>query len=402
MRRVILHLDMDAFFAAIEQHDHAELRGKPVVVGADPKGGKGRGVVSTCSYEARAYGVRSAMPISQAYRLCPHAVFLPVRGERYAEVSAQVMEVLGQFSPLVEQVSIDEAFVDLTGTEKLLGPARQVAEQIKLQVRQRTGLTASVGIAPNKFIAKVASDLQKPDGLVVVEEEEVREFLWPLPVAKLWGVGEKTRQLLERLGLRTIGDVARQSPTSLAKQLGTTGLHLWRLANGIDDRPVVPTTVPKSLSRETTFERDVDDVEYLHATVVTLADMVARGLRQEKMRGCTVTLKIRLEDFSTFTRSRTLPEATDSSQLIGSTALELFRRFDCGGKKFRLLGVGVSGLVGAAGSQLSLFEHSKPDKIDEVTDRVRMRFGEGAIFRASALGKRQPRRGGSGSYRNDT
>jgi nucleotidyltransferase/DNA polymerase involved in DNA repair len=401
MSRVILHLDMDAFFAAIEQHDHPELRGRPVVVGADPKGGKGRGVVSTCSYEARAYGLRSAMPISQAYRLCPHAVFLPVRGERYAEVSAQVMQVLAHFSPLIEQVSIDEAFVDLTGTERLLGPPREVGVRIKQEVRQRTGLTASVGIAPNKFVAKIASDLEKPDGLVVVEEGQVNEFLWPLPVAKLWGVGEKTRPLLEALGLRTIGDVARQSPSFLAEKFGSMGAHLWRLANGIDDRPVVPTTVPKSMSKEITFEQDTDDEERLHATLVTLADMVARGLRQEKMRCSTVTVKIRLADFATFTRSRTLPEPTSSSQTIGSTALELFRHFDRGGKKVRLLGVAVSGLLGKEGTQLTLFDTVERSRIDEAIDRVRARFGDEAIFRASSLGKRR-HGGGSGNYKNDT
>ncbi|MBC7187525.1 MAG: DNA polymerase IV, partial [Calditrichaeota bacterium] len=381
---------MDAFFAAIEQLDHPELRGKPVVVGADPKGGKGRGVVSTCSYEARAFGLRSAMPISQAYRLCPHAVFLPVRGERYAEVSAQVMEVLGEFSPLIEQVSIDEAFVDLTGTEKLLGPPREVGMRIKQEVRRRTGLTASVGIAPNKFVAKIASDLRKPDGFVVVEEHEVRDFLWPLPVGKLWGVGEKTRPHLERLGLHTIGDVARQSPSFLHERFGAMGLHLWHLANGIDDRPVVPTTAAKSMSKETTFEQDTDDEELLKATLVGLADAVARCLRQERLRGCTVTLKIRLEGFATFTRSRTLGEPTNSSEVIGATAADLLRHFERGKKKVRLLGVGVSGLVSEGAAQLALFDEGTRSKIDKAMDLVRERFGEEAIFRASSI---RPRRG---------
>ncbi|MDZ7337081.1 MAG: DNA polymerase IV [candidate division KSB1 bacterium] len=385
MGRVVLHLDMDAFFAAIEQRDHPELQGKPVVVGADPKGGKGRGVVSTCSYEARAFGIRSAMPISQAYRLCPWAVFLPVRGERYLEVSAEVMRILGQFSPQIEQVSIDEAFVDLTGTERLLGPPREVGVRIKQEVHRRTRLTASVGIAPNKFIAKVASDLRKPDGLVVVEESEVTDFLWPLPVSKLWGVGEKTMPQLQLLGLHTIGDVAKQTPQFLQARFGALGLHLWRLAQGIDERPVVPVTEAKSLSKETTFPEDTDDHEVLHGTLVALADAVARGLRQEKVRGYTVTLKIRLEDFATFTRSRTLSQATDSSQTILTVGEELLRCFDRGHKRVRLLGIGVSGLVRDVEGQLALFDEPARSPIDEVMDRVRERFGEKAISRASAV-----------------
>ncbi len=401
MGRVILHLDMDAFFAAIEEHDHPELRGKPVVVGADPKGGRGRGVVSTCSYEARAFGIRSAMPISQAYRLCPQAVFLPVRGERYTEVSAQVMQILGQFSPMVEQVSIDEAFADLTGTERVLGPPRQVGLRIKQDVHRLTGLTASVGIAPNKFIAKIASDLQKPDGLVVVEEGEITDFLWPLPVSKLWGVGEKTRPQLERFGLRTIGDVARQSPHFLQGRFGALGVHLWQLAHGIDDRPVVPVSAAKSMSKETTFPEDVDDPERLHATLVALADALARGMRQENLRGHTVTLKIRLEDFATFTRSRTLLEATSSSETILKVAEKLFAGFDRGQKRVRLLGIGVSGLVRDGERQLALFNEPARSAIDEVMDRVRERFGEQAIARASVVAGQSGRRPKARSYKND-
>ncbi|MDZ7370386.1 MAG: DNA polymerase IV [candidate division KSB1 bacterium] len=387
MSRLILHLDMDAFFAAIEQLDFPELRGKPVVVGADPKGGKGRGVVSTCSYEARAFGIRSAMPISEAYRRCPHAVFVRPRGKRYGEISRRIMQILAEFSPLVEPISIDEAFVDITSTYKFFGSPEETARRIKARVRQETGLTASVGLAPNKFIAKIASDLQKPDGLVIVREEEVQSFLTPLPIARLWGVGTKTLPRLEALGIRTIGDLAAYPREELYKIFGEAGLHYHRLARGIDERPVGGEAPAKSIGREITFEQDVNDEEKLTATLRFLCNELAHEMRRYGLAGSTVTLKIRLHDFSTFTRSHTLAEPVDHFAEIFATAVDLFRRFERHGTPVRLLGVAVSRLTSCE-RQLTLFgaQESPSHKADEVMDRIRARFGKDAITRAAGLG----------------
>ncbi len=395
MGRIIFHIDMDAFFAAIEELDNPSLRGKPVVVGADPKGGRGRGVVSTANYEARKYGIHSAMPISEAYRRCPHAVFLPVRGERYHEVSRTIMSLLREYTPLVEPVSIDEAFLDMTHSPRLFGPVEQVAMDLKRRIREVTGgLTASVGVAPNKFLAKVASDLEKPDGLVVVPEEGVEDFLWPLPVSRLWGVGERTEPLLESLGIRTIGDLARYPREELVRRFGAWGHQLWELAHGRDDRPVVPTWRAKSISQEHTFERDVDDPEVMTQTLVDLVDGVTRQMRDEGVRGRTVTLKIRLEDFSTFTRSRTLDEPTNRFSEVSRVVLELFERFDRRGQKVRLLGVGVSNFE-RGGRQLTFLEQLEEehkDKVDEIVDLVRRKFGESAIRRGVVLRPRKRKR----------
>ncbi|MDZ7373105.1 MAG: DNA polymerase IV [candidate division KSB1 bacterium] len=389
MGRIIFHIDMDAFFAAIEELDNPNLRGKPVVVGADPKGGKGRGVVSTANYEARKYGIRSAMPISEAYRRCPHAVFLPVRGERYHEVSRQIMALLKQYTPLLEPVSIDEAYLDMTHSPRLFGPPEQVAREIKKRIREVTGgLTASVGVAPNKFLAKVASDLQKPDGLVVVPEDRIEEFLWPLPVGRLWGVGERTEPILESLGLRTIGDVARTSPEELVRRFGSWGYQLWELAHGRDNRPVVPTWKAKSISQETTFERDIDDEEAMVQTLLYLADGVTRQLRDEGLRGRTITVKIRLEDFSTFTRSQSLEVPTDRFADVSRVVLDLFRRFDRRGQRVRLLGVGVSNFE-REHRQLTFLDQLEEsrDRVDEIIDLVRRKFGESSIQRGITAGR---------------
>jgi len=378
---------MDAFFAAIEQLDHPEYRGKPVIVGADPQGGKGRGVVSTASYEARKYGIHSAMPISQAYRLCPHAIFLPVRGERYAAVSHQIMVILADFTPLVEQVSIDEAFLDISQSLNLFGSPEALGQAIKARIRAQTQLTGSVGIAPNKFVAKVASEFQKPDGLVVVRDGEVQEFLRPLPINKLWGVGPKTERSLRERGYSTIGQIADTPKERLIQQLGQWGLHLWELANGIDDRPVSPTSIAKSVSQETTFSVDTDDVQQMENTLRRLADDLGALMRKEGLKGRTITLKIRLEDFSTFTRSRTVPDFTDSSDFFYRMARDLFRRFDRQGKKVRLLGIGVSHLNTVGGEQLTLFKEtpSMARRLERVLDEVQTKFGGGALRRASTL-----------------
>jgi len=420
--RCILHIDMDAFFAAVEILDHPEYRGKPLVVGADPKGGAGRGVVSTASYEARVFGIHSAMPISQAYRRCPQAIFLPGRPERYVEISRRVMNSLKDFSPVLQQVSIDEAFLDITQTARPLGGPLAVAKKIKQHIRDEIGLTASIGMASNKFVAKVASDLQKPDGLTLCEAGKEKEFLAPLPVARLWGVGKKTEGRLVQMGYRTIGEVAAASPDFLFRKFGKWGSHLWELANGIDERPVEEWGPQKSISHEHTFEVDQGGVALLEHTLWSLADELSREMRDAELKGRTLTLKIRLEGFITSTRRRTLRESTHDASMMRDVAVELFRNFDRQGKKVRLLGIGMSQLnndkiqssngapnaTGYAIEQLDLFQEEEPhqsrargtlavshpsEKISELIDTLRNKFGEGSAKRGSLIERpAEPRR----------
>ncbi len=384
--RIILHIDMDAFFAAIEQNDHPEWRGEPVIVGADPKNGRGRGVVSTCSYEARVYGVRSAMPISKAWQLCPQAVYVYPRGKRYAEVSRCVMAILDHYSPDLEQISIDEAFLDISSTHKLYSGAENMARRIKQEIVGVTGLTSSIGIAPNKFLAKIASDLRKPDGLVIVAPDAVQAFLQPLEIGRLWGVGAKTLPHLQQMGIRTIGDLARFSQKELADRFGKSGVHYWRLAHGLDDREVREDGQAKSVSRELTFDQDESDEAALRQTLFYLCDDLTKEMRKNELYGRTITLKIRLHDFSTFTRSRTIKQPTNRTTLIRTTVEELFTAFDRRNQAVRLLGVGVSHLEGA-GEQLQLFaeEAQSADRLERVMDQVRKRFGDRSITRASLL-----------------
>ncbi len=387
--KVILHIDMDAFFAAIEELDHPEYRGKPVVVGADPKGGKGRGVVSTCNYEARKYGIHSAMPISQAYRRCPHAIYVFPRMRRYVEMSRKVHKIFYEFTPLVEPISVDEAFLDVTGCQRLFGTPEEIAKTIKQRIKDVTGLTASVGVAPSKFVAKIASDLEKPDGLVIVRPEEVRQFLTPLPISKMWGVGKKTEEKLRSMGIDTIGKIAAMPREEIVKKLGKVGLHFWYLANGIDDRDVQTESGRKSVSLENTFLEDVDDESTIEEMIRSLSDNVSRILRKKCIKGKTLTLKIRLEDFSTFTRSQSFNEFIDSSVVITEKALTLYRNFDRQGKKVRLLGVGISNLNIHVGDQLNLFDkqQEQKNKIDQVIDLIQDKFGADLIRKASLLDK---------------
>ncbi len=393
--RTILHVDMDAFYAAVEQLDHPEYRGKPVVVGADPKAGTGRGVVSAASYEARKFGIHSALPISKAYRLCPDAVFVYPRMERYCELSEEIMEILGGFSPLVEKLSVDEAFLDCTGTKRLFGPPEKLGAAVKAAIRERTGLTASVGIATNKSIAKIASDLQKPDGLTICPSGSESEFLAPLPISCLWGAGKKTVQYLHSLNLQRVGDIAALSIEVLERKLGKIGRHLWYLANGIDERPVTGEYEAKSIGEELTYEKDEEDGAVMEATLLELSDRVARRTRKSNVRGRTITLKIRLEGFETFTRSKTLERAVNDMFSIRDAAMELFRRFNRGGKKVRLLGVKISNLErrGDCGpEQQNLFgvgiglDHPRKEKIEEILDGLKDDFGS-HVTRASLLGK---------------
>ncbi len=395
--RVIVHVDMDAFFAAIEQRDNPELRGKPVVVGADPKGGRGRGVVSTCSYEARSYGIHSAQPISQAYRLCPQAVYLPVRGERYEEVSRDVRQILSEFTPVIEPVSIDEAFLDVSGTVHLFGGKRALAEKLQARIEEQTGLTASLGVAPNKMVAKIASDMRKPRGLVIVEPDEVESFLRPLPVGKLWGVGEKTERALKALGIRTIGDLADADRDGLARRFGKYGPELWELAHGRDERPVETSEEVKSVGNEHTFEQDTADPELIASTLMRLCEKVAQRLREGGWRGRTVTTKVRLADFTTLSRARTLERHMDSVPEIFEVACANLERADVGGQKVRLVGVTVSGLQAGAPRQTRLFDRARDGtdrgdkwrRLGPAIDRIRERFGDDALRHGTSLQRRK-------------
>jgi nucleotidyltransferase/DNA polymerase involved in DNA repair len=395
--RTILHVDLDAFYAAVEVREDPKLRGKPVIVGADPRGGRGRGVVSAASYEARRFGVHSAMPISQAFRLCPHAVFLKPRHELYAEVSARFLAILERFTDLVEPLSIDEAFLDVTGSLRLFGDGEAIARRIQRAVQAEERLSASIGVAPSKFAAKIASDLKKPGGLVVVPPEGVCGFLEPLPVERLFGAGPRTAARLHRLGARTIGDVARLSLQLLRAELGeATALHFHRLANGIDERPVEPEREARSLGRETTFEADVADRAEVARTLLRLVDEVCARLRRHGLAGRTVTVKLRTSDFETAHRAQTLREPADTAEAIAPVARRLLAKADGTKLPIRLVGVAVSHF-GAA--QPALFEELRARQgraVESALDEVRRRFGEEAVTRGALLrrpGARRERRG---------
>ncbi len=386
-QRCIIHVDMDAFFAAVEQRDNPALRGKPVIVGGDPDK---RGVVSTCSYEARAYGVRSAMPARTAKRLCPDAVFLPVNMKKYKRVSQEVMEILKKVSPVIEQVSVDEAFLDVTERADSIDSAAALARKIKQEIENATGLTASVGVAANKFLAKVASDLDKPNGLTVIRPEDVEKTLNPLPVSRIWGVGKVVQSKLEDMGIRTIEELLRLRRSELEDTFGKFGGQLYRLARGEDDSEVVMHRRRKSISNETTFEVDVDDVAVLTSVLERLCRSVAEELRSLSLKARTVTTKVRFADFETLTRRRTLPIRVDDAKEIQEVAWPLFADA-CGlpsdqqggevpGRKVRLVGVGVSHL-GRQTGQMDLFsdERRKAEAKSRIVGGIRERFGEDSI-----------------------
>jgi len=378
---IIAHIDMDAFFAAVEQRDHPELLGKPVVVGADPKKGRGRGVVSTASYEARVYGIHSAMPISKAYRLCPHAVFLPGSMKKYSKVSNQIFDIFYDFTPEIEPISVDEAFLDLTGSFHFYKTPYNTCVALKERIKKETRLTASVGIAPVKMAAKIASDLCKPDGLLEIKEGGLLDFLWPLKIEKLWGVGPKTKETLNRMKIETIGDIARTPLEILRNRFGENGEHLYSLANGIDPRQVVLEEEAKSVSNEHTFERDTADKDEIYRTLLYLSEKVSRRLRKDNLKGKTLTVKIRLADFKTYTRAFTYPERTNFTDTIYRKAKEVFDGFYKSGMKVRLLGVRLSHFNDPY-VQENLFEDEKNvrlEKIHRAVDSVKNRFGEDAI-----------------------
>jgi DNA polymerase-4 len=391
--RTILHVDMDAFYAAVEQRDHPEYKGKPVIVGSDPKGGRGRGIVATCSYEARKFGIHSAQPISKAWKLCPQGIYVPPDMGKYARVSSRVMNILSEFTEMVEQVSIDEAFLDVTGSERLFGSGSEIAQKIKGRIREELHLTASVGVARNKFVAKVASDLNKPDGLVVVAAGREREFLSPLPIGRLWGVGQKTEAYLRKMGLERIGQLADLQHSASVARLGKSGAHLWQLAQGIDDRPVFPDESFKSIGREVTFEQDTADSTLLETTLLDLTEKVAQRLRLQGARARTITIKFRETDFSTFTRRVSLDGPVDTAEKIFPVALKLLKSLFREGALVRLIGVYASNLeTEAAGKQMSLFNHqaqTKDRKLSAALDDITLRFGGEAITRAALVKKKK-------------
>ncbi|MBN2711878.1 MAG: DNA polymerase IV [Planctomycetes bacterium] len=387
--RAILHVDMDAFYASVEQHDNPELRGKPVIVGGSAEG---RGVVSAASYEARAYGVHSAMPTSKAHRLCPHGIFLRVRMWRYQEVSEQVHAVFAEFTPDIQPISVDEAFLDISGCQRLFGSPAEIARKLKDAVKARTGLTASVGVGPNRFVAKIASDIEKPDGLVLIRREEVLDRLAPLPVNRIWGVGRVTGLKMEKLGINTIADLRQWPQHTLVEHFGNTGASLYNLARGEDHSEVEEGEVEKSVSNETTFSRDLFDTGELEHALLALSDKVGSRLRSKGFTGRTIQLKVKYGDFTSITRRVTLPCPTCVGSEIYSVAVKLLHaRTEAGSRSIRLIGVGVSGLYEGNIRQATLFSpvdtssQEKSEKAERAVDRIREKLGPDFIGRGSLM-----------------
>ena len=400
MQRWIMHIDMDAFYASVEQRDTPSLKGLPVIIG-----GGVRGVVSAASYEARAYGVRSAMPIFRARTLCPSGVFIPVRMNRYAEVSHTIMEILQEFSPVVEKASIDEAYLDATGLHRVFGPVENMGQAIKQTVKDRTGLTCSVGLAQVKFLAKIASDMDKPDGLTIIYPENTLDFLATLPVGKIPGVGKKTLPTLEKLGVNVAADIARYPRDFWIRRFGKMGGTLFDRAEGKDEREVLPYEPPKSESAENTFEEDTNDRELLTTWLLRQAERVGLSLRKQNLAGRTVTLKIKYADFTTVTHARTLPQRTCVTRTIFDTAVALLEEV-APTEKIRLIGVGVSHFEEdrkpppATVRQLSLLDNpadketaqaepphavTRERAMDAVMDAVREKFGANMVMRGRLL-----------------
>jgi len=378
--RKILHVDMDAFYASVEERENPQLNGKPVIVGGTAEG---RGVVSAANYAARKFGIHSAMPMVTALRLCPDVIRISPRISFYADVSAQIRAIFARYTPQIEPLSLDEAFLDVTASEKLFHSAEQIARNIKQDIRNELQLVASVGVAPNKFIAKIASDINKPDGFVVVDDHAVQAFLDPLPVTRLWGAGKVTVALFEKMGIRTIGQLRRQSREWLASHMGQFGEHLWQLANGIDDRAVISEGQAKSISHETTFAEDLRSKELLIAWLLHLTEQVGSRLRRYALKGRTVTVKIRYHDFKTVTRSHTVSAETDNTDQLWQVVQRLF--LDNWNDKIpvRLIGMGVSALShsGEHMQQGDLFLNESIVKIDRLADSINSRFGPNTVQR---------------------
>ena len=380
--RSILHVDMDAFYASVEILENPELKGKPVIVGGVPES---RGVVAAASYEVRKFGVHSAMSSYRALKLCPHAIILPPRMGHYATFSKKIFAILKSYTPIVEPISIDEAFLDVTGSRRLFGTAVEIGRSIKKRVRDETGLTASVGVAPNKFLAKLASDLEKPDGFVVIERKRAVSLLAGLAVSKLWGIGKVTQKTLAHEGITTVRELLALSPKKLESIVGSCGPRLRELARGIDERPVVVGELSKSIGAETTFAKDIENEEELRKQLRILTERVAKRLRKEGYRAHTIHIKARYPDFKTVTRAATLPGATASSRSLQDVTWELFaQRLGRKGRPLRLLGVSASALIRPNELEPELFPDGKEkqrEKVDRVLDDLQSKFGSKTIWR---------------------
>jgi len=378
--RKILHVDMDAFFASVEQRDDPSLQGIPVVVGGSLNS---RSVVSAASYEARKFGIHSAMPMAEVYRRCPHAVLLPVNIPKYRAVSQQIQQIFLTYTPMVEPLSLDEAFLDVTGSLSLFGPAEKIAQLIKRRIQLELNLTASVGLACNKFLAKIASDLRKPDGFVVVQPDRIQEFLDPLSVERIWGVGKKTAEQLHTLNIRTVRDLRNLEQGYLTKLLGVIGSQLYLLARGTDERPVTSDRVVQSIGRETTFANDIADRDLLETVLLKLSVDVGRSARKESLKGKTISLKVRFSDFKTISRSHTLTQASNLDDVIYREVCQLLREVELR-QPVRLMGVTLSNLTDKEESQLSLFAELTQDRenLTKVMDLVKEKYGEMSITRA--------------------
>lgn len=383
---MILHVDMDAFYASVEEREQPELVGKPLIVGGTPEG---RGVVAAANYAARRFGIHSAMATSRALQLCPKVIVLRPRMELYADISRQIRDIFHRYTPIVEPLSLDEAFLDATGSQQLFGSVEAIGQSIKRDILSELNLIASVGVAPNKFLAKLASDLDKPDGFTVIAADNIDATLAPLPVSRIWGVGKVTKQKFDGMNVQTIGELRQLSVDELKQHFGSNGEHFWKLARGIDDREVIPDREAKSISHENTFPEDVRDMDVLRAWLMEMTELVARRLRQNELSGRTVHLKVRYSNFETITRSKSLSSASNNTTLLWETAAELLKsQLPDRPLVVRLLGMGVSNLQRPTSVQMSLFDEesdTKDDKIDGVADQIREKFGSLSLRRGSAV-----------------
>lgn len=391
VQRAIIHIDMDAFYASVEQRDNPELKGKPVIIGGSVES---RGVVSTASYEARKYGVHSAMPMAEAHRLCPDGVYLPVDMQKYRLVSHQIMDIFHRFTPEVEAISLDEAFLDVTASQKLFGTAEEIGREIKRLIKTELNLTASVGLSYNKFLAKLASDMDKPDGFYQIGPEELESKVWPLPVRRMMGVGGKTAQLLEGMGVRTIGQLAKMNVGLLEHILGKQGIMMYEVANGVDNRMVEPVRESKSVGRETTFPKDISERYVLETILFTLADDVCHTLRATNLKGRTVSIKIRYPDFRSITRAQTMDGYTSSFEPVFEAVKQLMEHNYKDGTPVRLIGVTVSGLKkdDEIIEQQDLFSDGGAQKkqaaLNSVMDKINEKYGGDTVHRARKLTER--------------
>jgi len=382
----IIHIDMDAFFAQIEQRDTPEYKNKPLIVG----GPLNRGVISSASYEARKYGLHSGMPLTRAKRLCPKGIFVPVDMEKYLKESMRIRKIFFQFTPLVEAIGCDEAFLDITGCEKLFGDELEIAKKIKGRIYEQTNLTSSAGIGPNKFLAKLASSIGKPNGLIVLENtKEVIKKVKLLPVSYIWGAGRVTCEELKSMGIITIGDLAGAPLEIIENKFGEPGRIIHKMANGFDDRKVTPNQEPKSIGREITYSRDIDDLGTLRSTLLLLSQKISRNLRLKKYKGRVITLKIRFSDFKTITRRITLKKYTSNIFDIHKFSVSLLKNLDLNRKKIRLIGISVSGLklTSVLGDLISTGGSSEDENLAEAIDRISDRFGENKMTIAKLADK---------------